>query len=110
MVNNEVTSPSSTSQLNSDNVYTSHKVSDHVNVAVSVQNSTSGNVRHQEAKNAGGTQNAVAPISLDKVNKDQFMKKQTNATMDNVSIHRNNNNGEGLDPTVSTEIQVVVSY
>ena len=105
LVSNRVTPPSSTIQASSDSVHAGYKVSDHMNVAVSVQNSTSGEVRQQEVTNAEGAHNPVTPISLDKVNTDQCMNKQASGKVHNVSIHNNNTNDGSVDPKVSSESQ-----
>ena len=105
LVSNRVTPPSSTIQASSDSVHAGYKVSDHMNVAVSVQNSTSGEVRQQEVANAEGAHNPVTPISLDIVNTDQCMNKQASGKVHNVSIHNNNTNDGSVDPKVSSESQ-----
>ena len=80
-------------------------MSDRSSVAVSLQSPIASKVRDIGEKMQGVHKKYVAPISLDKVHNDQFMDNQKSDTVDNVSIHKNNNKGRGDGPTLSNEIE-----
>ena len=76
-------------------------MSDHAGVTVPLQSPIASKVSDRGGGSARCTQKHVASIYLNKVHNNQFIDNQKTDTLDNVSIHENNNKDRVQGPTLS---------